>query len=159
MDKVAAHQTHEEVANQLPMHQHGGAWVAHGIIEDLEHLLAIFWVEVIFDRVVEDPEGGPFVLDLGEVRETSEVTLNGEPLGVRWYGRHWHDLAGRLEPGGNELEVTVTTLAFNHYRARKDDPMVQHWMSRSRQDGPLPSGLLGPVRLRRRDPAPGAESE
>jgi hypothetical protein len=125
-------------------------------LSDLARLpgLEAFSGAAVYTTTFEARSAGAVVLDLGEVRETSEVTLNGEPLGVRWYGRHRYDLAGRLEPGGNDLEITVTTLAFNHYRAQGDDPMVQHWMSRSRQEGPLPSGLLGPVRLLQRGPAP-----
>jgi hypothetical protein len=77
------------------------------------------------------------------------VSLNGRPLGTRWYGRRRFALTDGLMARENSLEVRVTTLAFNHFRAHRHDPMAQYWMSRSRTDGPLPTGLLGPVRLLR----------
>jgi hypothetical protein len=93
------------------------------------------------------PEG--WVLDLGDVREISEVRFNGTALGVRWYGRRRYDLTGALEAGANELEIVVTTLAFNHFRAQAENPMAQYWMSRTPTKKPLPTGLIGPVRLLR----------
>jgi hypothetical protein len=59
-----------------------------------------------------------------------------------------------VRSGANTLEVTVTTLAFNHYRPQKHNSMVQHWMGRTRQKDPLPSGLIGPVRLSLGEAAP-----
>jgi hypothetical protein len=95
----------------------------------------------------EAPPKDGLVLDLGEVREISAVRLDGDPLGVRWYGRHRYALPEGLVPGSHELEVVVTTLAFNHFRADSDNAMAQYWMGRTRQKEPLPTGLLGPVRL------------
>ncbi|TSA29036.1 MAG: hypothetical protein D4R65_15920 [Verrucomicrobiaceae bacterium] len=75
-------------------------------------------------------------LDLGEAPNcVSEVTLNGKPLGVRWYGRHLYALDGALKRGLNKLEVTLATTLFNN--VRKKDEVA------------LPSGLVGPVTLRK----------
>lgn len=73
-------------------------------------------------------------LDLGAVPNgITEVTLNGSPLGVRWYGRHDYAVDGFLKQGENRLEVKVVTTLFN--RLRKDT------------EKPISSGLLGPVTL------------
>ncbi len=137
----------------------GGEERTLATLADLSRLpgLGAFSGRAVYSTRFDAPGASDLVLDLGQVREISEVRLNGAPLGVRWYGRHRYDLRDRLGRGGNELEIVVTTLAYNHYRARKDNPMAQYWMRRSRQGGPLPSGLLGPVRLLRRVPiGPGA---
>jgi energy-coupling factor transporter ATP-binding protein EcfA2 len=60
-----------------------------------------------------------------EERRLAALRLDGEPLGVRWYGRRRYDLKDRLTPGSSELEIVVTTLAYNHFRAQEDDPMIR----------------------------------
>jgi hypothetical protein len=84
-------------------------------------------------------------LDLGLVREISEVTLNGRALGVRWYGRHLYALPEEgLRPAGNELEIRVTTVAGNHAKSLTANETAQRW---TKALPARPMGLLGPVRL------------
>ncbi len=70
-------------------------------------------------------------LDLGSVRETAEVFVNGRPAGVRLWGPFRYDLSGLLREGENTLEVLVTNTP-----APKTDGVS------------LPFGLAGPVRVR-----------
>ena len=63
----------------------------------------------------------------------TEVALNGNSLGVRWYGRHDYATGSALAQGDNHLEISVVTTLFNCL-----------WESREKAE---PSGLLGPVRL------------
>ena len=70
-------------------------------------------------------------LDLGEVRETAEVTVNGRPAGVRLWGPFRFDLTGLVREGENTLEVLVTNTP-----APKMDGVS------------LPFGLTGPVTVR-----------
>ena len=70
-------------------------------------------------------------LDLGDVRETAEVFLNGRSAGVRLWGPFRYDLAGLLREGENVLEVLVTNTP-----APKMDGVT------------LPFGLAGPVTVR-----------
>jgi len=86
-------------------------------------------------------------LDLGKVCEISEVTLNGQSIGVRWYGQHEYDLTEGLRPGKNRLEIKVTNVLFNYCRSLKDNPVAAHWIKRDSKDEPLSAGLIGPVRL------------
>ena len=90
---------------------------------------------------------GSALLDLGRVHETSEVTLNGKPLGMRWWGRHHYATGDALRKGRNMLEVKVSTTAFNYCRSLKQSATCTYWVNRSGQKTPLPTGLIGPVRL------------
>jgi hypothetical protein len=83
-------------------------------------------------------------LDLGEANGVTEVRLNGQPLGVRWWGRHTYDVAGVLKPGSNTLEVEVTTVLANYARSLKDNPAAQRW---TWWFPPISTGLVGPVKL------------
>ncbi len=83
-------------------------------------------------------------LDLGVVHEISEVTLDGRPLGVRWYGRHRYRLSEPLTPGRHELEVRVTTVIGNWLKSLKDNWTAQRWTAKLPA---RPMGVLGPVRL------------
>ena len=98
-----------------------------------------------------------WLLDLGDVRESARVTLNGSVLGTVW------SLPARLRLGElrthNVLEIEVTNLPANRIRdldRRKADWKIMKDINlaslRYRQlDAatwePAPSGLLGPVRL------------
>ena len=82
----------------------------------------------------------------------SEAVLNGQRLGVRWYGRHLYELGDAIRPGRNVLEVTVTTTLFNYCRALTGNAAAQYWVKKSRPGetpdlSPAPVGILGPVQL------------
>ena len=68
-------------------------------------------------------------LDLGQVRDVAEVELNGDVLGRRLWRPYRLDVAQALRQGENHITVRVTNTLSN------------------RNGKPLPSGLLGPVRL------------
>lgn len=86
------------------------------------------------------------LLDLGQAPNcVTEITLNGQPLGVRWYGRHDYVPSSALRQGTNELEVTVVTTLFNCLRKASEKAE--------------PSGLLGPVTLRVTGKAPLQQSK
>src|SRR5437764_9747884 len=46
-------------------------------------------------------------LDLGRVRGTAEVHVNGEAVGVRIWSPYTFDVTNHLRPGENELQVWV----------------------------------------------------
>jgi len=70
------------------------------------------------------------VLDLGDVRETARVILNGKPVGDLLWPPYRLRVEQFLQPGENSLTVVVTNTMANRL-----EPI------------PLPSGLLGPVSL------------
>lgn len=83
--------------------------------------------------------GGRSVLDLGEVRGTAEVTVNGRPAGTRVWGP-WHvEVTGLLRPGPNAVEVRVRGTLAGYL----DDASPTSGV----YAGQVRSGLFGPVRL------------
>jgi hypothetical protein len=72
-------------------------------------------------------------LDLGKVWHAAEVWVNGKSCGSRLWGPHVFDVGEALRPGANEIRVRVANLINNSYGEIAG------------------SGLLGPVRLVRRD--------
>jgi hypothetical protein len=82
-------------------------------------------------------------LDLGAVYDISELTINNQSLGVRWYGRHDYDVSSALRAGENALEIQVTTTVYNY--ARTLDRPPTRWLPDKKRT--VPAGLVGPVRL------------
>jgi hypothetical protein len=99
----------------------------------------------------------PAQLDLGEVCHTASIRLNGETIGTSWSPPH--RLPVELKPGRNLLEVEVTNLAANRIAdldRRKISWKAFHEINFVNIDykafdasawEPVPSGLLGPVKL------------
>ena len=96
--------------------------------------------------------GAKLVLDLGEVKEIAELSVNGKPLGILWKPLFQADVTAALKPGRNHLEIKITNLWLNRLvgdrqpSAEKKYTFItfQHYT----KDTPLlESGLLGPVRL------------
>lgn len=94
------------------------------------------------------------LLDLGEVREIADVEINGKPAGVVWKRTYTLDVSASVKPGENTLVVRVTNLLINRVLGQADPdysaliplrfPLPEE---KKRIARPLPSGLLGPVKL------------
>ncbi|MDR1676139.1 MAG: glycoside hydrolase family 2, partial [Tannerella sp.] len=99
---------------------------------------------VYYTRDVDDAATGQY-LDLGRVYGVSEVTVNGESLGCRWYGRHLYRLPEHLAKAGHKtIEVKVTTTVGNYLKSSPDNLTGQGW---TRHQPWQPAGMIGPVRL------------
>ena len=89
------------------------------------------------------------------VREAAVVYVNGRRAGSVWHPPYRIDVAHFLRLGGNDLEVIVSNLAINRLAGSPPpdySALIRKYGSRfDAQDmsnlQPLPSGLLGPVRL------------
>jgi hypothetical protein len=97
---------------------------------------------------------GPLAIDLGEVREIAEVCVNGIALGTLWKKPFRADVSAAVKPGWNGLEVEVTNLWPNRLIGDQRLPVKERFtrtnIHKFRANSPLlPSGLLGPVTLRR----------
>ena len=92
------------------------------------------------------------------VREAAVVYVNGQRAGAAWCPPYRVDLSGLLKPGENTIRMEVANTAVNHiagagfpnynlqairaqYGNRFDPQGTQHYAE------PLPSGVLGTVRL------------
>jgi hypothetical protein len=104
-------------------------------------------------------ETSPALLDLGEIAHTAKVRINGKHAGTCWAPPHRLDAGGLLVAGKNVLEVEVTNLAANRISdldRRKVRWKAFHEINFVNIDyknfdasdwKPMPSGLLGPVKL------------
>lgn len=98
-------------------------------------------------------------LDLGDVRESARVRLNGRDLGTLWSVPFRVPVGEALKPGRNLLELEVTNLAANRIRdmdqrklpwkiMREINFVNINYRPFDASAWPLtPSGLLGPVTL------------
>lgn len=100
--------------------------------------------------------GGRLLIDLGEVKNLAEVIVNGRSLGVLWKAPFITDATDALKAGVNELEIRVTNLWVNRLIGDAQ-PSVQEKITYItfpffHSDAPLlPSGLLGPVSIVKRE--------
>ncbi|MFN3420798.1 MAG: hypothetical protein ACK40X_03625 [Armatimonadota bacterium] len=85
---------------------------------------------------------GEWWLDLGKVRGTAEVWLNGEKIGIRTWSPFKFNLTGRIRDGENLLRVIVYSSLGPHYSEAVPTP---HLFGEQKS-----AGLFGPVRLLRR---------
>lgn len=100
-----------------------------------------------------------WLLDLGEVRESARVKLNGQSVGTAWSIPFRLRVGEFLKPGRNVLELEVTNLAANRIRymdqakvpwkIMRDTGIVNiNYRPFDASGWPLtPSGLIGPVTL------------
>ena len=110
-----------------------------------------------YAKTVEAPAdwfktGAQLWLDLGDVKNLAEVTVNGKPLGILWRAPFRVDITGALKPGNNTLEVKVTNLWVNRLIGdQQPNATRKYTFTTSRfysANSPLlPSGLLGPVQI------------
>ena len=91
------------------------------------------------------------MLDLGEVRELAEVSMNGRSLGIVWHPPYRIDITTALKPGANALEIKVTNLWVNRLIGDQQPKATKFTFTVAptyKADAPLrPSGLLGPVTI------------
>jgi hypothetical protein len=100
-----------------------------------------------------------WLLDLGDVRETARVRLNGNDAGIVWSVPFQMRVGEWIKPGRNVLELDVTNLAANRIRdmdQRKVDWKIMREINFVNINykpfdasgwSLMPSGLLGPVTL------------
>jgi hypothetical protein len=91
-------------------------------------------------------------LDLGNVKNIAQVTLNGQPLGILWKAPFRVEITKVTQPGANTLELKITNLWVNRMIGdRQPNAKKQYTFTNPvfyKADSPLlPSGLIGPVRL------------
>ena len=91
------------------------------------------------------------------VREAAILYINGERAGSVWCPPYSIDVTGKLKPGENQIRIEVANLAVNYMAGIKlpnydYEGLVQEYGNRFQPQNldaiqPLPSGLLGPLRL------------
>ena len=104
----------------------------------------------------DDPrKPGMHALLEGPVREVAMVSVNGQKAGSVWRSPYRVDVTALLRPGKNHLEIEVANTAINTLAGRSLPDYrllnLRYGQKFTPQDmenlQPLPSGILGPVRL------------
>jgi hypothetical protein len=97
--------------------------------------------------------GGRIVLDLGEVHDIAEVSVNGAVAGIVWRDPYQVDVTDALWAGPNSLQVKVTNSWYNRLvgdaqpgatKIAYVQPPLRGFTATTEL---LPSGLVGPVRI------------
>jgi hypothetical protein len=94
-------------------------------------------------------EGSHLWIDLGDVKNLAEVTVNGKSLGVVWHAPYRVDATTALKPGANEINVKVVNAWVNRLIGDEQPGATKYTFADVKPykaNSPLlPSGLLGPV--------------
>ena len=88
---------------------------------------------------------GPLILELGQVNDVAEVSVNGKHAGTLLLRPYRAEVTGLVNPGKNHVEITVTNSLFNSMVLREPRPF--HAGPTGTASGLMPSGLIGPVQL------------
>ncbi len=95
-------------------------------------------------------------LDLGEVKNLAEISLNGKKLGVTWKPPYVREITEVVVEGSNKIEIEVTNTWHNRLAGDAALPKDERrtWVAGGFTAGSvragtplLPSGLLGPVTI------------
>lgn len=79
------------------------------------------------------------------------MTLNGKRLGILWKPPYACDVTGMIRKGKNKLKIEIANLWANRLVGDSKLPRekrVTRITQKVSVNGPLESGLLGPVQLR-----------
>jgi len=100
-------------------------------------------------------KGSRLWLDLGDVKNLAEVTVNGRNLGVVWHTPYRVDVTSALKQGPNEINIKVINAWVNRLIGDQQAGATKYTFADVKPykaDSPLlPSGLLGPVAVVRAD--------
>ena len=97
-------------------------------------------------------KGSAIWLDLGDVKNIADVTVNGKPVSILWKKPFRANIGSVIKPGKNMLAIKVTNLWVNRVigdaqpNAKKKCTYAT-WSFFDANSSLLPAGLLGPVRL------------
>jgi hypothetical protein len=104
------------------------------------------------NKFTADSLEGRIFLDLGNVKNIAEVSVNGRNCGVVWTSPFRLDVTDHVKAGENVIEIKVTNLWVNRLigdcRPEESSPVTYVGFQHYRHGDPLlPSGLLGPVKV------------
>lgn len=94
-----------------------------------------------YEKKLGDMDGYHWI-DLGKVYGVSEVSVNNEILGNKWYGRHLYALPDNA--GGKTLQIKVSTTVGNFLKSTPENEVGYGW---TRGQGWTPVGMCGPVKI------------
>ncbi len=95
------------------------------------------WYRKTISLTKEQAASKNVVLDLGRVVASTEVIMNGKPVGTKSMSPWKFDVTGKLLNGQNQIEILVYNTLGNHFLTTP-----------SQYIGRTDSGLMGPVTIR-----------
>jgi hypothetical protein len=114
----------------------------------------------MYTKTVQAPpewfrKGSRLWIDLGDVKNLAEVTVNGKDLGQVWHAPYRVDATSALKPGANEIRIRVVNAWVNRMVGDEQPGATKFTFADVKPynaNSPLlPSGLLGPVTVVRED--------
>ena len=87
------------------------------------------------------------ILNLGKVYGISQLFVNGEDCGVKWFGNRIYPIGDKLHTGSNEIEVRVVTVLGNYMHTLTDNETAQKFTAGRKEWPTLSLGIVGPVTL------------
>ena len=100
-------------------------------------------------------KGARLWIDLGDVKNLAEVTVNGKSLGQVWHSPYRVDATSALNPGANQITIRVVNAWVNRMIGDEQPGATKITFADVKPykaNSPLlPSGLLGPVTVIRED--------
>ena len=102
--------------------------------------------------VLENNPAGRLLLDLGEVKDLAEVTVNGKQVGTLWKTPFVIDISDAVQAGENDLTISVTNVWANRLIGDAQPDATNKVTFTTMPFYPpgatlLPAGLMGPVVL------------
>lgn len=103
-------------------------------------------------RLKSLPKGKRVFLNLGEIANIAEVSVNGKEYGAVWTSPFRADITDALRKGVNDVEIRVTNTWANRLMADQRLPVEKRITNttapfRFKGKQPLKGGLIGPVTL------------
>lgn len=130
------------------------SWTTLGT--DAENFSGTARYDITFDKPEINADN--WTLNLGDVRESAKIWLNGTPIGAVWSAPFKLNI-GKLKNGKNTLTIQVTNLAANRIRAKEmrgEVWKIFYEINMVNKDykkfdatlwQPMPSGLLTPITI------------
>lgn len=99
---------------------------------------------VVYKKTLTLSQSDYHYIDLGNVRGITELSLNHQHLGTRWYGPHIYNISGVIRTGENKLEIKLITITGNYIKSLTENPVAQLFTKNQLYHS---MGILGPVRI------------
>ena len=90
--------------------------------------VSTFAGKVIYETEIDLQNAEWKFLDLGLENQITDVCINGQNIGVCWWGRHLHRIpANVLKKGKNFIKITYITTLANYTKSLKNNKTAQNW--------------------------------
>ena len=149
----------EPCVSNVPERVRLGSWTDIGGADGISETMATACYTKHFKMSDEPQVGDDYLLELGDVRESARVTVNGHYAATLFAVPFRCRISDYLQRGDNTIEVEVTNLPANRiaamdrrgvvWRRFKDINIVDIRYKKTDYSAwqPVESGLLGPVRI------------